>query len=45
MMGNMAATGEAAGFAAAECAKKEISPLSVCGKSVRSFMEARGYTL
>ena len=45
MMGNMAATGEAAGFAAAECAKKEISPISVCGKSVRAFMESRGYDL
>ncbi len=45
MMGNMAATGEAAGFAAAECAKLEISPRKYDGKAVRAFMEQRGYEL
>ena len=45
MMGNMAASGEAAGFAAAECIKKSLFPKEIEGTSVRSFMETRGYTL
>ena len=45
MMGNMAATGEAAGFAAAECIKKAITPKALDGKTVSSFMQSRGYAL
>jgi len=45
VMGNMAATGEAAGFAAAECAKEKISPKSYDGKRARRFMESRGYEI
>jgi hypothetical protein len=45
MMGNMTATGEAAGFAAAECIKQSISPAQINGSAVRAFMESRGYTL
>ena len=45
VMGNMAATGEAAGFAAAECAKNNLSPKSFDGKKARDFMASRGYEL
>ena len=45
MMGNMAATGEAAGFAASLCLKHEITPIEVNGKDIRSYMEKRGYEL
>lgn len=45
VMGNMAATGEAAGFAAAECSKEKISPKTYDGKRVRQFMEVRGYEI
>ena len=45
MMGNMTATGEAAGFAAAECITQSISPAQINGSAVRAFMESRGYTL
>jgi hypothetical protein len=44
-MGNMAATGEAAGFAAAECIRKGIPPKSFDGKIARDFMESRGYEI
>ena len=45
VMGNMAATGEAAGFAAAKCAKGATRPRLVDGKEVRAFMEGRGYEI
>lgn len=45
VMGNMAATGEAAGFAAAECSKKGILPGKYDGKLARSFMVSRGYEI
>ena len=45
VMGNMAATGEAAGFAAAECSKEKISPKAYDGKRARQFMESRGYEI
>ena len=44
-MGNMAATGEAAGYAAAECAKAGVLPREYDGKLVRGFMEKRGYEI
>ncbi len=45
MMGNMAATGEAAGFVAASCIKEKILPSAFDGRLARSFMESRGYEL
>ena len=45
VMGNMAATGEAAGFAAANSAKAGISPKSFDGSLVRAYMESLGYEL
>ena len=45
MMGNMTATGEAAGFAAAECIRTSALPKEIDGRTVRAFMEARGYAL
>ncbi len=45
MMGNMAATGEAAGFAAAICAKENIIPIGFDGTRAHAFMKARGYQL
>ena len=45
VMGNMAATGEAAGYAAAECAKAGVLPREYDGKLVRGFMEKRGYEI
>lgn len=45
VMGNMAATGEAAGYAAAECAKKGISPKEYDGTEAREFMISRGYEI
>ena len=43
VMGNMAATGEAAGYAAAKSAKADIFPCNYDGRLVRSFMESKGY--
>ena len=43
VMGNMAATGEAAGFAAAACAKEKSLPRDFDGKRAREFMTSRGY--
>ena len=43
VMGNMAASGEAAGFAAAKCAKECTLPRSFDGRRAREFMENRGY--
>ena len=45
VMGNMAATGEAAGFAAAKCAAAEISPRALDGKAVCEFMKTRRYEI
>lgn len=45
MMGNMAATGEAVGFAAAQCVKQGKLPREVDGTQVRAFMHTRGYEL
>ena len=45
MMGNMAATGEAAGFAAAACAKEGTAPAAFDGRRARRYMESRGYQL
>ena len=45
VMGNMAATGEAAGFAAANIAKEGISPREFDGTRAHDFMAERGYAL
>ena len=45
VMGNMAATGEAAGFSASECAKAKILPRDFDGKLATKFMIARGYEI
>ena len=45
MMGNMAATGEAAGFAAAACAAEGTLPRDFDGKRAKAFMESRDYQL
>lgn len=45
VMGNMAATGEAAGFAAANCVKFNTLPAEYNGKEVCSFMKSRKYEI
>ena len=45
VMGNMAATGEAAGFAAAECIESHILPKNFDGKLAKTFMSERGYEI
>ena len=45
MMGNMAATGEAAGFAASECVRRGIFPRNLDGRTVKEYMTSRGYEL
>ena len=45
MMGNMAATGEAAGFAAAKCAAEGLLPAAFDGSRAKTYMESRGYQL
>lgn len=45
VMGNMAATGEAAGYVAAECAIEKISPRTYEGSRVKAFMMSRGYEI
>lgn len=45
VMGNMAATGEAAGFAAAECSRLSLIPKEYDGRLARAFMEKRGYEI
>lgn len=45
VMGNMAATGEAAGYAASICVKNKISPAEVDGKSVSEYMCKLGYEI
>ena len=45
VMGNMSAVGEAAGFAAAMCAKEEKHPRELDGKAVAEFMRSRHYEI
>jgi hypothetical protein len=45
MMGNMAATGEASGFAAATCVRERILPGDFDGKRAKAFMSSRDYQL
>ena len=45
MMGNMMTVGEAAGYAAAICAKKKIKPSEVEGKYVNKYMKSIGHQL
>ena len=45
VMGNMAATGEAAGYAAAECSKMGLAPICYDGKRVSEFMKKQGYEI
>jgi len=45
VMGNMAATGEAAGFAAYKCAVNNILPREVDGREVSEFMKEKGYEI
>jgi len=42
MMGNMMTVGDAAGFAAAKCAKENILPKDVDGKEVKKYQESLG---
>ncbi|MBR4865135.1 MAG: FAD-dependent oxidoreductase [Clostridia bacterium] len=45
VVGNVIPTGEAAGFAAAYCAREGTLPGNVDGKAVREYMESLGYQL
>lgn len=45
VMGNMAATGEAAGFAAAKCVKEATLPRDFDGKRAKEFMTLKGYEI
>lgn len=45
VMGNMAATGEAAGYAAALCVKEHTLPAAFDGKRASAFMKTRGYEI
>lgn len=45
VMGNMAATGEAAGFAAANIAREGITPRDFDGRRAKEFMMEKGYAL
>ena len=45
MIGNMGTVGEAAGYAAALCSKRGITPADVDGKEVRAHMETLGHEL
>lgn len=45
VMGNMAATGEAAGFAAANIAKEKILPRHFDGKRAKEYMLSKGYQI
>ena len=45
VMGNMAATGEAAGFAASRSARDNIAPKDLDGKEVKAFMSEKGYEI
>ena len=45
LMGNMAATGEAAGYAAAICIKNKLLPAELDGGQVGRYMKGAGYEL
>ena len=45
MMGSMAATGEAVGYAAALCCQEHLLPAAFDGKRARAYMEQQGYAL
>lgn len=45
MMGNMTATGEAAGFAAFCCVRESLAPARLDGRRIPPFMRERSYTL
>lgn len=45
MIGNMGTVGEAAGYAAALCSKRGITPAALDGKEVRRYMESLGHEL
>ena len=45
VMGNMAATGEAAGFAAASCVREDLKPREYDGRRVTEFMKKQGYEI
>lgn len=45
VMGNMAATGEACGFAAAKCVKESLLPRDFDGKRAKEFMLSKGYEI
>lgn len=45
VMGNMLATGEAGGYAAAKCIKENILPRDFDGKRAREFMISKGYKM
>ena len=45
VMGNMAATGEAAGYAAALCASEGTLPRALDGSRVTEFMKQKGYEI
>ena len=45
VMGNMAATGEAAGYAAAECARDGILPREYDGRRVKKYMVKQEYVI
>lgn len=45
VMGNMAATGEAAGYAAARCVEEMTLPREYDGKNVKTFMQSCGYEM
>jgi len=45
VMGNMTATGEACGYAAALCVRENTAPRDFDGRRVRAFMEERGYAM
>ena len=45
MMGNMAATGEAAGYAAALCCREQLLPAEFDGTRAQTYMKQAGYQL
>ena len=45
VMGNMAATGEAAGYAAARCSALSLAPRELDGRGVCEFMKQKGYEI
>jgi hypothetical protein len=45
VMGNMAATGEAGGYAAAKCVMENLAPRDYDGRKVCEFMKKQGYEI